>query len=406
MPRAFILVMDSFGIGAAPDAVRFGDVGADTFGHIVEACAKGEADRAGVRQGPLQIPRLTALGLGAAAAEARGAPLPGIAHQGPFRGIYAHAAEQSLGKDTPSGHWEMAGVPVMFDWGYFPKTVPTFPQPLIDEFMARARLPGVLGNCHASGTVIIDELGEEHIRTGKPIVYTSADSVFQIAAHETHFGLQRLYEISKIARELVDGYNIGRVIARPFVGDAKGAFRRTGNRKDLAVPPPAPTLLDRLTTEGGQVLAIGKIADIFAHQGISEEIKAEGNDALMQATIAAARRAPDRSLIFTNFVDFDMLYGHRRDVAGYAKALEDFDKSLGMLDDELQPGDQVIITADHGCDPTWPGSDHTREFVPALLYGPGVKPRNAGRRESFADIGQTLAGHLGLGPLKHGRSMI
>lgn len=401
MARAFILVMDSFGIGAAPDADKFGDAGSDTLGHIAEACAEGRADRAGLRAGPLRLPNLEKLGLGAAAAEARGKPVPGLAHKGDFRAIYGHAAEQSYGKDTPSGHWEMAGVPVRFEWGYFPRTTPSFPKDLTAALIEQANLPGLLGDCHASGTTILEELGAEHIRTKKPIVYTSADSVFQIAAHEEHFGLERLYEVCAIARRLVDKHNIGRVIARPFVGEP-GAFRRTGNRKDLAVPPPAPTLLDKLKAAGGNVLTVGKVADIFAHQGVTSVRKAEGNAALMDATLEIAGQAPQNSLIFTNFVDFDSLYGHRRDVAGYAAALEDFDKRLALLDTELQPGDMVVITADHGCDPTWPGSDHTREFVPVLAYGPGIKSANAGRRESFADIGQTLARHLGLPPFMDG----
>ena len=270
----------------------------------------------------------------------------------------------------------------------------------------RAALPGLLGNCHASGTEIIERLGAEHIRTGQPIVYTSADSVFQIAAHESHFGLERLYDVCNIARELVDAYEIGRVIARPFVGERPGEFRRTGNRRDLATPPPAPTLLDRLVGDGGTVIAVGKIGDIYAHQGISCEIKADGNDALFDATLKAVRAGGDRSLVMTNFVDFDMLYGHRRDVAGYARALEHFDSRLPALQALLQPGDLMVLTADHGCDPTWPGSDHTREHVPVLAYGPGVEARDLGRRDSFADIGQSLAAHLGLAPLAHGMSFL
>jgi phosphopentomutase len=306
MTRAFLLVMDSFGIGAAADAERFGDAGSDTFGHIAEACAAGCADKPGLRQGALRIPNLTRIGLVQAATASAGR----FVALEPSTGAWGYAVEESRGKDTPSGHWEMAGVPVSFDWGYFPAEHPSFPAPLTDALIACAKLPGVLGNRHASGTQIIDELGAEHIASGKPIVYTSADSVFQIAAHEEAFGLPRLYEVCQIARELVDAYNIGRVIARPFVGPP-GSFRRTGNRRDYAVPPPAPTLLDRLMEAGGQVISVGKVADIFAHRGISRTIKADGNAALFDATLKAAGEAGDRALIFTNFVDFDTLYGHR-----------------------------------------------------------------------------------------------
>ncbi len=399
MPRAFILVMDSFGVGSAPDAARFGDSGADTHGHIRAACASGGADKPGLRQGPLQVPVLDRMGLAACAALAT----TGKAGHAP-RGCFGAAAELSKGKDTPSGHWEMAGVPVMDDWGYFPRTDPCFPKELTDALVERAGLPGLLGNCHASGTEILERLGEEHIRTGKPIVYTSADSVFQIAAHETHFGLERLYRICTIARKLVDRWNIGRVIARPFLGDKPGEFKRTGNRHDYATPPPEPTLLDYLQKAGREVVSIGKVADIFANQGITKQVKADGNMALMDATLKEAASAPDGALVFANFVDFDTLFGHRRDIAGYAAALEAFDRRLPELERALKPGDLAVITADHGCDPTWTGTDHTREFVPVLAFGPAAKPGAIGRRDSFADIGQTLARHLGLPPLKHGKA--
>lgn len=397
MARAFILVMDSLGIGAAADAANFGDAGSDTFGHIRAACAGGRADKAGVRQGPLVIPHLRALGLEAAHGESVGDPCaPGTV------GAWAHCRELSLGKDTPSGHWEMAGVPVMFDWGYFPKTIPCFPAELTAALIAEAGLPGILGDCHASGTEIIDRLGPEHIASGKPIVYTSADSVLQIAAHETHFGLDRLYEVCRIARRLVDPYNVGRVIARPFLG-APGSFKRTGNRKDLSVPPPSPTLLAQMSDAGRPVISIGKIGDIFAHLGTGDEVKADGNAALGAATLAAAARLADGGLAITNFVDFDQLYGHRRDVVGYAAAIEAFDKWLPNFQGVLRPGDLAVITADHGCDPTFAGTDHTREHVPALFFGPGVRSGTRGRREGFADIGQTVARHLGLAPLAHGQ---
>ncbi|WP_282608083.1 phosphopentomutase [Pelagibius sp. Alg239-R121] len=406
MTRAFILVMDSFGLGATADAPTFGDQGANTLGHIAQACDEGKADVANGRQGPLRLPNLARLGLGLAAEESAGQPPAGFAKPDHITGAYGHAAERSFGKDTPSGHWEMAGVPVEYDWGFFPKETPTFPAALTDALIARCNLSGVLGNCHASGTEIIAELGEEHIRSGKPIVYTSADSVFQVAAHETHFGLERLYELCRIAKELVDDYNIGRVIARPFVGEDAASFQRTGNRRDLTTPPPSATLLDRLKNEGAEVIAIGKIADIFAHRGMTKTVKANGNDALFEATLAETRTAPEGSLVFTNFVDFDTLFGHRRDVAGYATALEDFDRLLPNFESLLRPGDLAVITADHGCDPTWPGSDHTREHVPVLAFGPDIQPGSLGRRSTFADIGQTLARHLGIAPLDHGTDFL
>src|SRR3990167_10055949 len=297
--RACILLMDSFGVGASLDASRYGDSGANTFAHIHLACSEGRADKPRIRQGPLNIPNLTALGLYQATLASSAEALIDLSTIPAPSGYFGYAVEQSLGKDTPSGHWELAGVPVTFDWRYFPNQNPCFPQKLIKKFIKLAKLPGVLGDKHASGTDILDELGEAHIKTGKPIVYTSADSVFQIAAHEDHFGLDRLYEICEIARGLVDEYNVGRVIARPFVGES-GAFRRTGNRRDYATPPPAPTLLDRLQAKGREVIAIGKIGDIFAHRGITQTIKADGNCALFTATVEALDYAADGSLIFTN----------------------------------------------------------------------------------------------------------
>jgi phosphopentomutase len=402
--RGFLLVMDSFGIGASADADRFGDTGSDTFGHIAGACAAGRADRAGLRSGPLKIPNLVRLGLADAAKASAGRP-PAVASGPRCEGAWGFAAEMSRGKDTPSGHWEMAGVPVLTEWGYFPPDYPSFPPELTDELIRSAKLPGVLGNRHASGTQIIDELGAEHMATGKPIVYTSADSVFQIAAHEESFGLARLYELCAMARRLVDLYNIGRVIARPFVG-APGAFRRTGNRRDYATPPPGPTLLDHLLAAGGEVVSVGKVGDIFAHCGISRTVKADGNMALFDATLEAAGVSGDRCLVFANFVDFDTLFGHRRDVAGYAAALEAFDVRLPEFERALRPGDLAVISADHGCDPTWRGTDHTREHVPVLAFGPGVTPGPIGPRGSFADIGQSLAAHFGLKPLAHGVSFL
>jgi phosphopentomutase len=391
--------MDSFGIGATADAARFGDDGSDTFGNIARLRAASSA-------GPLKLPNLARLGLLEASKESTGAYPEGVDNAAGIIGAYGFAEELSSGKDTPSGHWEIAGVPVLFDWGYFTGKVDTFPPELLDELIKRADLPGVLGNCHSSGTVIIAELGDEHVRTGKPIVYTSADSVFQVAAHEEAFGLQRLYDLCDIARELVDDYNIGRVIARPFVGDSADTYVRTGNRRDLTTPPHSPTVLDKLVAAGGDVISIGKIADIYAHQGITKKIKATGNAALFDATLAALADAPDRSIVFTNFVDFDMLYGHRRDVDGYAAALEYFDGRLPEFLEAMRDDDLLVITADHGCDPTWPGTDHTREHIPVLVYGGGVRPGSLGKRETFADIGQSLSSYFGLGPMEYGTSFL
>ena len=406
MTRAIILVMDSFGLGATEDADAFGDTGADTLGHIAEACAAGKAD-SDKRAGPLSLPNLVSRGLGLAAKGSTGSEPAGLELNGyRLNGAYGHAAEVSKGKDTPSGHWEIAGLPVEFDWGFFPNTVPSFPEELIEEFVREAEIPGILGNKHASGTEIIAELGEEHIRTGKPICYTSADSVFQIAAHEDHFGLERLYDICEIAKRLTKKMEVGRVIARPFVGNDAADFARTGNRRDYTTLPHADTLLDRVCAAGNEVISVGKIADIFANKGISRKVKATGNMSLFDATLDVVRDAPDGSLTFTNFVDFDSSYGHRRDVAGYANALEEFDRRLPDLDAILEPGDLVLITADHGCDPTWPGSDHTREHVPVLFYGPGIRPKDLGRRTTFADMGQTIAHHLGLEPLSKGTNCL
>ncbi len=404
MKRAIILVMDSFGIGATPDADKFGDVGANTLGSIARVTSA--AHKAGKRATPLTLPNLARLGLFEAAAESAGEFPAGCTRADEKIGAYGYASELSSGKDTPSGHWEIAGVPVLFDWGYFSDKTNSFPPPLLDELIRRGKLPGVLGNCHASGTTIIADLGEEHMRSGKPIVYASADSVFQIACHEESFGLQRLYDLCDIARELVDEYKIGRVIARPFVGSSGKTFERTGNRRDLTVPPPSPTLLDKLVASGGEVVSVGKIADIYAHQGITTKIKATGNAALFDATLDAVHSAPDRSIVFTNFVDFDMLYGHRRDVEGYAKALEYFDRRLPELYAIMQPEDVMIICADHGCDPTWAGSDHTRENIPVIAYGERVPPGSLGHRQTFADIGQSLAAYFNLPPMDYGTSFL
>jgi len=405
MPRAILCVLDSFGIGGAPDADRFGDAESDTLGHIAERCASGEGNREGVRQGPLSLPNMDRLGLGSASELSTGKRPSGLGVTEPV-GIWGCASETSNGKDTPSGHWEIAGVPVRFDWGYFPETVPTFPAEMIEGIVAETGIPGILGDKHASGTEIIAEFGEEHIRTGKPIFYTSADSVLQIAVHEEHFGLERLYELCKVSRTAVDPLNIGRVIARPFVGETAETFVRTANRRDYSVLPPEPTLLDRLTDAGRTVIGVGKISDIFAHQGVAKVLKGAGNDDLFDKTLQAMDEAGDGDLVFSNFIDFDSLYGHRRDVAGYAAALEHFDRRLPEMIARLQEGDLLLLTADHGCDPTWTGTDHTRENVPVLATGPGLTPKAIGRRASFADIGESVAAHLGIAPGPYGQSFL
>lgn len=395
--RAVILMMDSFGIGGAEDAQKFNDPGADTLGHIA------------AQRGHLNIPNLTQLGLLKAAQASTGSevnvgPLSNTTLQIPSK--YGFMREISHGKDTSSGHWEMAGCPVMFNWGYFKPDYPSFPQELVDKICQEAGLPGILGNKAASGTVIIDELGEEHIRTGKPICYTSADSVFQIAAHEQHFGLDNLYRVCEIAFKHVAPYHIARVIARPFEGEHKGEFKRTKNRHDYSVPPPNPTILDSIKNAGGQVISVGKINDIFAKQGITKAVKASGLEELWNVTLQEAKNAPDFSLVFTNFVDFDMTWGHRRDVEGYAQGLEYFDKRLAEFAAQMEPDDIAFITADHGCDPTYRGTDHTREHVPVILFGKNVKPQFIDGRDTYADLGQTVADYFKLPSLPYGKSFL
>ena len=392
MTRAILCILDSFGIGGAPDAAANGDTGADTHRHIA---AKYQ----------ISLPNMDALGLGAAAKLSTGTTPRGLTDQ-PQGGLYGVGREVSKGKDTPSGHWKIAGVPVPFAWGYFPQTEPTFPPDLVAQIIENAQLPGILGNKHASGTTIIAELGEESIRTGKPICYTSADSVFQIAAHEQHFGLERLYALCQTVFALTAPMMIGRVIARPFVGENANDFKRTGNRRDFAIAPPEPTLLDRNKAAGHQVFAIGKISDIYAGHGVTHRIKANGNMTLFDRTLEALEMATDGAFIMTNFVDFDQDFGHRRDVPGYARALEAFDARLPELIAKLQPGDLLVLTADHGNDPTWRGTDHTREQTPILAFSPSLSPGTIGIRPTFADIGESIARWLGLAPGKHGRSFL
>ena len=394
--RAFLVVLDSVGAGGAPDADRFfnadrPDTGANTLAHIAQACAEGRAEKG--RSGPLKMPALDALGLSAAVKLASGADMPGLGAAP--AGLWGAAEEVSPGKDTPSGHWELAGVPVPWEWHYFPDTEPAFPADLSRAVALAAGTEGILGDCHASGTEIIARLGEEHIRTGWPICYTSADSVFQIAAHEEAFGLQRLLDLCRAVAPLLHEMRVGRVIARPFVG-ASGSFSRTGNRRDFAIPPPAPTLCDWVQAAGRPVHGVGKIGDIFSMQGITDVAK--GTDADLMGHLGhLVDAAEPGSLTFANFVEFDSLYGHRRDVAGYARALEWFDAAVAPVLARLRPGDLMVITADHGNDPTWTGTDHTRERVPVLGAGQGA--RSLGLM-GFTGVADLVAGHLGVVPIR------
>ncbi len=398
MSRAIILVIDSFGIGYSPDAVNFGDVGANTLANLSQAYF----DETGKK---IALPNLSAMGLIKACQQASEQEFP---HQEnlPSKGAYGFAQEISTGKDTPSGHWEMAGVPVLFDWGYFTEKENSFPQSLITKINQATGFSGMLGNCHASGTEILKRLGQEHINSGLPICYTSADSVIQIAAHEEYFGLDNLYKYCETVRELLDDLNIGRVIARPFVGDSPENFSRTGNRRDYSVLPPSPTVLDKVSKAGTHVISVGKIADIFAHQGIDEKTKATGLDALFDATIEHIKTAQDNSLIFTNLVNFDQDFGHRRDPVGYAKELEALDLRIPELLKTMQKDDVLFLTADHGCDPTWPGTDHTREYVPIIAYHHDIASINLGKRTTFADLGQTIAQYFEVEPMEYGTSFL
>ena len=396
--RAFLIVLDSVGCGGAPDAGEFGDAGSNTLGHIAAECAAGRADVG--RSGPLRLPVLDGLGLGAAIRLASGADAPGLTAVP--QGRWGAATEVSRGKDTPSGHWELAGVPVPWDWTYFPDTRPAFPADLVAEVCRLAGTDGILGNCHASGTAVIDDLGEEHLRTGWPICYTSADSVFQIAAHEEVFGLQRLVDLCAALAPRLHAMKVGRAIARPFVG-TPGHFTRTGNRRDFAIAPPAPTLLDWVQGAGRATHAVGKIGDIFSHRGIGALHKGKDDTALFQHLLQLVAVAEPGSLTFANFVEFDSNFGHRRDVAGYARQLEWFDAQAGAFLARLRPGDLAIFTADHGNDPTWHGTEHTRERVPVLCAGAGAGEIGLC---AFVDVAASIAAHLGIPAQGRGRSFL
>ncbi|WP_439104118.1 phosphopentomutase [Celeribacter marinus] len=403
MSRAFLIVMDSVGCGGAPDADQFfnggtPDTGANTLAHIAQACADGQAEDG--RTGPLRMPNLDALGLGAAIAVASDDRAPHLGAQP--QGLFGAAAEVSQGKDTPSGHWELAGVPVPWDWGYFPKTEPSFPQKIMELTAKLCGAGGTLANCHASGTQVIDDFGAQHVKTGWPICYTSVDSVMQIAAHEDHFGLERLLQLCQDLAPTLHAMKIGRVIARPFVGNEADGFTRTLNRHDYAIAPPAPTLCDWAKAAGRKVYAVGKIGDIFSMQGV-DEVRKGADVTLFDHLCDVMEEAEDGSFTFANFVEFDSLYGHRRDVSGYARHLEWFDAQISRLLEHVRPNDLILFTADHGNDPTWVGTDHTREMVPVVGYGVGAR---AIGRVAFVDVAASIADHLEIENLGAGKSFL
>ncbi len=390
--RCLFIVLDSVGIGEAPDAANYGDVGSNTLAHLSAAA------------GGLNVPTLTQIGLG---------NIPGLLPNGksiagvppvPNPGAsYGAMREVSVGKDTTTGHWEMAGLELKEGFRLFPHDFPSFPAELIAEFERRTGR-AVIGNKAASGTTIIAELGAQQMKEGCWIVYTSADSVFQIAAHEEIIPLNELYKGCEIAREMCNRYMVGRVIARPYLGKP-GAFVRTENRHDYSYPLPEPTILDKLTEAGVSVTTVGKLDDVFANNGISRSFHVENNrDAQAIVLDLAAKRAD--GLIFVNLIDFDMLYGHRRDSQGYARALENTDVFLKNLLTLLDDNDMLIITADHGNDPTFQGTDHTREFVPLLVYRPGVPGKSIGIRQGFYDIAQSIAAFFKIAPMERGRSFL
>jgi len=381
--RAVLIVLDGAGIGSLPDADRYGDAGSATIPHVASAV------------GGLRLPTLQRLGIGGIA------PIEGVPPATCPLAFFGKAVERSAGKDTTTGHWELMGLVTEVPFPTYPDG---FPPDLLGAF-ERAIGRGTIGNCVASGTEIIDRLGAEHVASGKPIVYTSADSVFQIAAHEGVVPLETLYEYCRIARRLlVPPHEVGRVIARPFLGEP-GSFRRTSNRHDFSLVPPGDTVLDLVRGAGLPVTGVGKIGDIFAGRGLDRSLPTKGNVHGMETTLACVAEQPE-GLIFVNLVDFDMLYGHRNDPQGYAAALEAFDAWLPALLERLGPGDLLGITADHGTDPCFPGTDHTREYIPVLFYQPGVAGRDLGVLESFADLGATIAAHLGAKVPAHGRNVL
>lgn len=375
--RIICLVADGFGVGAAPDAKDYGDEGSNTLGHVASSL------------GGIRLPNLEKLGIGNLG------DFKGISKVANPKALSGRLAEKSSGKDTTTGHWEIAGLVTKVAFATFPNG---FSETLLNDFIREAKVPGILGNKAASGTVIIEELGEEHMRTGKPIVYTSGDSVFQIAAHEKSFGLERLYEVCQTARALTLPLHIGRVIARPFVGASAKDFKRTQNRRDYSVVP-STTVLDVLQKKGIPVLSVGKIEDIFAHRGISFGNHTGNNLDSLKATVDYFQKHENKeAFIFTNLVDFDQLYGHRRDAVGYGNCLVELDTYLPKILGQMTDTDLLIVTSDHGCDPTFKGTDHTREYVPLLAYSPALQGKNLGDRSSFADIAGSVLAAYGIDP--------
>ena len=393
MSRVFVIVLDSVGIGAAPDAAAYGDEGAHTLAHAA-ASVDG-----------LKVPVMQSLGLGSIPDLLPGRqPIPGVAPVVAPRGAYGAMQERSQGKDTTTGHWEMAGLLLEEGFAVFPPHEPSFPAELVEAFVARTGRQ-ILGNRAASGTTIIDELGPEQMASGKWIAYTSADSVMQLAAHEEVIPLDELYEACQIARELCDPYRVGRVIARPYVGEP-GAFTRTQNRRDYSISLPEPCIIDHVAAHGIKTVTVGKLDDIFPDTPISQAIHSENSADAEAATLRLVRELDGAAFVFVNLIDFDMLYGHRRNPIGYARALEQTDRVLGECIAAMRPDDLLLITADHGNDPTFAGTDHTREFVPLLAYGQGVTPGPIGIRDGFFDLAQTVATALALPPMPRGRSIL
>ena len=390
MGKAVLIVLDSLGIGGAPDASFYNDEGANTFGSIAMACANGDADIG--RKGSLMIPNLESLGIYSATRLSTGLTFP---NTNSTIGSYAVAQEQSKGKDTPTGHHEIVGFTNPVGWHTFIEVVPVFPEKQMKTLIEKAKLSGVLGNKHSSGEEIIKEFGEKHLNNGCPIVYTSADSVLQIAAHEHIFALDRLYKTCEIAAEIFDELRVQRIIARPFLGEKKDNFFRTKNRKDFISPPPIDTLCDKVIKSGKKCFGIGKIADIFGQRGISESVSGMSDDKLFDEMLKIISKANSGDLIFANFVEFDSLYGHRRDLPGYARALENFDKKLPKLFSILNKDDLLVITADHGNDPSFAGTDHTREQVPVLIKNQKLVNKCYGLI-NFSDIGLLIENFLRL----------
>ena len=407
--RALVIVLDSLGIGGAPDAQKYNDFGANTLGNIIKKCAAGEANIG--RKGPLFIPNLVELGILEALSNSSGQRTSQHEIATKPKSIFASAIEYSNGKDTPSGHLELAGLTVDWDWHYFPKKIPAFPKKQIDQLLKKIGCAEIHGNCHASGTSILQAYGELHLKTGSPICYTSADSVFQIAAHEEKFGLNRLYETCEAAAMIFHPLRVGRIIARPFLGDSSGNFFRTPNRKDFSMPIYQPTILSAMVDKGIKIYSVGKIADIFPGLPFTKSINGLSDKELISATCSLLNNLDKKSFVFVNLIEFDSIYGHRRDYAGYAKALEVFDEQLPKILGMLKKDDMLIITADHGNDPTFEGTDHTREQVPVIIKLNDAKfqlEKKLGNKGvvKMVDVSATIADFFKLENWAIGRSLI